>query len=89
MDFLAAMIRGAERDILGEVDIAGHGTRRLKTEVWSAVQIPDMSQNDQAEVISEVQNMETITNTLSQDIHADEVQELRQSILRKAFAGEL
>jgi type I restriction enzyme S subunit len=38
-EYLATMVRGAERDLLSKVDIAGHGTRRLRTEVWAATAI--------------------------------------------------
>ncbi|MEW6406832.1 MAG: restriction endonuclease subunit S, partial [Chloroflexota bacterium] len=89
VDFLAAMVRGAERDLLAQVEIAGHGTRRLKTEVWSAAPIPNLSEDEQAAVIAEVQNMEAVADELSNKIDFEEVSMLRESILRKAFNGEL
>jgi len=89
VDFLAAMIRGAERDLLAQVEIAGHGTRRLQTDVWSSARIPALSDDEQASVIAEVQNMERMADALAANINSEGVGSLRESILRKAFAGGL
>jgi type I restriction enzyme S subunit len=89
VDFLAAMLRGSERELLSKVEVAGHGTRRLQTAHWSALPVPIVSEQDQAAIVSEIQNMEAVADALIRDVELDEIHLLRESILRKAFAGEL
>lgn len=87
--FLAMMLRGAERRILRKIDIAGHGTRRLQTEHWKSLPIPELSLDEQEAIVAKVESVESAVDALTGDINAPEVSQLRESILRKAFAGEL
>jgi type I restriction enzyme S subunit len=89
VDYLATMVRGAERRLLGKIEVAGHGTRRLQAEHWSSLPIPILDIDEQHAVISKAQEVETAADTLLGDIALDEVSQLRDSILRKAFAREL
>ena len=89
VDFLATMLRGAERRLLGAIDIAGHGTRRLKTEIWSAIPIPDLDLAAQLEVVESTAEMEALSDQLVDNITGEELFSLRNSILHKAFSDEL
>ena len=89
VEFLATMIRGAERVLLSKIEVAGHGTRRLQTGHWTSLPIPDISLKKQAEVVLMVQDMERTVDALSKQVNSDEITQLRESILRKAFSGEL
>jgi type I restriction enzyme S subunit len=89
VDFLATMVRGAERRLLGKIEIAGHGTCRLQTEHWSSIPIPKISIPEQEEVLAKVASVESAADALRTDVSMEEVSLLRESILRKAFAGEL
>ena len=89
VDFLATMLRGSERELLSKFEVADHGTRRLQTAHWIALPVPIVSEQDQAAIVSEVQKMEAVTDALIKDVELDEIHHLRESILRKAFSGEL
>ena len=89
VDYLATMVRGAERRLLGKIEVAGHGTRRLQTEHWSSLPIPILNNEEQLALISKVQEVEAAADALLGDVTSDEVSQLSDSILRKAFSGEL
>jgi type I restriction enzyme S subunit len=89
VEYIAAMMRGAESDLLQRVEVAGHGTRRLQTEVWSKFPIPVLPFSQQQSVIEKTAEMEFIVDSLVSEVPSAEVGLLRESILRKAFAGEL
>lgn len=50
-DYLAAMIRGAENEILAMVDFSGHGVHRMETKKWSSFPIPVPSLADQRRLL--------------------------------------
>jgi len=89
VDYLATMLRGAEQRLLQKIEIAGHGTRRLQTEHWTSLPIPDLSPDEQEAIVGKVQSVEADSDAMLSEISSDEVSLLRDSILRKAFAGEL
>jgi len=89
VDFLATMLRGAERAILSRCEVAGHGTRRLRTEIWQSIRIPSLDRKEQTAVIDQARAMERLADELNDKVSGEEVGLLRRSILRKAFAGEL
>jgi type I restriction enzyme S subunit len=89
VDYLAAMLKGAERQVLSRIEVAGHGTRRLQTEHWISIQIPNLKQDEQEAVLDKVRHIEQLSDTLSELTNSQSINEIRESILRKAFAGEL
>ena len=89
VEYIAAMLRGAEPDLLHSVEVAGHGTRRLQTEHWQALPIPALSKTKQREVVSMVCEVEATVDMLRDSCPSKEVRQLREAVLRKAFAGEL
>lgn len=88
VEYLATMLRGAERRLLGKIEIAGHGTRRLQTEHWSSLPIPVLNREEQVAIINKVQEVEAAADALLGDVSLDKVSKLSDSILSKAFAGE-
>jgi type I restriction enzyme S subunit len=89
VDFLAAMLRGAERLLLKKIEIAGHGTCRLKTEDWASLPIPIMPLEKQSDIVQKVREVERIMDSVNENVSTDEISSIRDAILRKAFAGEL
>lgn len=89
VEFIAAMLRGAEPDLLHSVEVAGHGTRRLQTEHWQALPIPALPAKKQREVVSMVRGIEGEVDMLRDSCPTKEVGQLREAVLRRAFAGEL
>jgi type I restriction enzyme S subunit len=89
VEYIAAMMRGAEPDLLHSVEVAGHGTRRLQTEHWQALPIPALPAKKQREVVAMVREIEATVDMLRDSCPLKEVGQLREAVLRKAFAGEL
>lgn len=80
--YLATMMRGAERELLNMVDVAGHGTCKLTTERWSELRIPLPSINDQRRIVARTreltQRAEEVRNTARE-------REAQLDILLQAF----
>ena len=89
VDYIAAMLRGAESELLGSVEIAGHGTRRLQTARWENLPIPLLSLDEQSEIVDRVEEFERQVAILHESSPNQEVAILRESILQKAFAGDI
>jgi type I restriction enzyme S subunit len=89
VDFLATMLRGAEKTLLAEVEIAGHGTCRLQQPHWSGVPIPVLSPAKRADVVAAAQAFESIADRLLTEMTLNERSAMRAAVLRKAFAGEM
>jgi type I restriction enzyme S subunit len=88
-DFLAAMIRGAEQQLLSKVEVAGHGTRRLQTQHWASLAIPVPPVAEQEKIIEEINAFENSISQLKKDVSGKDPALLRDSVLQKAFAGKL
>lgn len=89
VDYVATMLRGAEQSLLSKIEIAGHGTRRLQTENWVALPIPNITESEQTAIVDKVKRMESTVDALQKTIDSEEVEQLRESILHQAFSGEL
>jgi type I restriction enzyme S subunit len=88
-EYISYMIRGAEPILLRAVEIAGHGTRRLRTETWTNLQIPILAKSAESLLVERLTMIERISRKISNALNWDRYQLLTQSILKKAFAGEL
>ena len=90
-DFLAFMLMGAAPDLLDAVNTAGHGTKRLTTETLLATPIPVPTLDVQERVARSLFGAAEASRQLLQHQRAQAEQEaqLTQSILARAFAGEL
>ena len=89
--FLAHMLAGAEDELLGRVEIAGHGTCKLESQAWGSLPVPRPPRSIQEEVVGKLDALA---------VKADELQRLQREVeaelvaftpalLAKAFRGEL
>jgi type I restriction enzyme, S subunit len=90
-EYLAYMLRAAEQDILERVEIAGHGTRRLRTEVLTDFQLPLPPLLEQQRIVAYLSGLHARVDTLQRMQAASEVEldALLPAVLNKAFKGEL
>jgi type I restriction enzyme, S subunit len=88
-EFISFMMSGGSNDLLNKVEIAGHGTRRLKTEIWRELPIPQLSEKEQKLVCENLSMIVQFADKLNGILLSEEEEMLRTSILRKAFAGTL
>lgn len=87
-DFLAAMLLGASATLLRQVEIAGHGTRRLQTEKWTDLPIP-IPGKAESRLIAEFQKVRDAAREIIANSSSSQISQLRSAILREAFAGRL
>ena len=90
-DYLAEMLWGANELLLGMVETAGHGTKKLETSRWStlAIPIPDTATQHRVtnflqafeKKLSEVEHLQRETSEALNNFHS--------ALLAKAFRGEL
>jgi type I restriction enzyme, S subunit len=90
-EYLAYVLSGASRQLLAQVEIAGHGTRRMKTETWQGLLIPLPAPFEQRRIAARVREALDYVDEMRR-LHEEALKETRalhSKILRKAFAGEL
>lgn len=87
-EFIAFMLRGAASRLLDQVEVAGHGTRRLQTEKWIKLPIPMVGEQE-ADLLEEFEHVRSSAINLFENLQIDEEATLREFILREAFAGNL
>ena len=90
-DYLAHMLWGANDILLGRIETAGHGTKKLETPAWSNLDIPLPDIAKQEAVIKELtafQEKLTELESLQAETAAD-LEDFQSSLLAKAFRGEL
>jgi len=90
-EFLASMMRGAEKILLGLVEVAGHGTRKLETDRWGSLPIPVPPENIQREVVRDLNLMQAKAQDLARmqtDMNTELVS-FTPALLAKAFRGEV
>lgn len=78
-EYLAYMIAGATPNLLPKVDIAGHGTRRLATDVWANLELRVPSRTEQRRIVARIQEILGCV---------DEIKRLRRAAKREAQALE-
>lgn len=90
-EYLGYILRARSPEILQKVEIAGHGTRRLKTETLNQVVIPFLDKNHQRRIVEYLNNIQSEINRMLEliDQDATTLGLLEQSILERAFRGEL
>ena len=90
-EYIGYILRARAPEILGRVEIAGHGTRRLKTDTLKSITIPHLSRDEQQRVVSYLNSIQSdltsVLELISQDSNTLDL--LEQSILERAFRGEL
>jgi type I restriction enzyme S subunit len=90
-DYLAYVLRARASSILQQVEIAAHGTRRLKTETLQQVRIPCIPVSSQRQVVAHLDSVRDEVNEMSRLVESDTglVEQVEQSILEHAFQGKL
>lgn len=90
-EYLGYILRARASSVLQQVETAAHGTRRLKTDTLMRVIVPALSKSDQVRVVeyfNSIQHeVDEILKLLDQDANLLDL--LEQSILERAFRGEL
>lgn len=87
-EYLAFMLKAASPKLLRKVNIAGHGTRRLNTEDWIDLPIPDVG-TSQSTIVERLERFRSAAQELLAAQRKLDTSALRNAILRQAFAGEL
>lgn len=90
-EFLAWMLRGAERRILDGVETSGHGTKRLPPGILERLPIPVLDATEQAAVCREMRAKTATTEVIAARVEQSdrEIALLRDRVLNSAFAGAL
>lgn len=85
-EYLGHMLKALESELLQKVETAGHGTGRLATDVWRALQIPVPPLTEQARIVGRISELMD---------RVDEVMRLRRgarretSVLSNAALGDV
>jgi type I restriction enzyme S subunit len=89
--FLAHMLAGAEDELLGRVEVAGHGTCKLESDAWGSLPIPRPPRPIQEEVVRKLDSLAVKANELQLLQHEVEAElaAFVPALLAKAFRGEL
>lgn len=89
--YLGYVLRGLTQKVLDRVETAAHGTKRLKTPVLEALEIPLPSKPEQDRITAYLDSVQTQVQAM-QELQTQDGQALElveQAILDKAFRGEL
>jgi type I restriction enzyme S subunit len=90
-EYLAYILCARASSILREVEIAAHGTRRLKTNTLMQVVVPDIPKASQQRTVAYLDSIRSAVNDMQRILEQDAklLDQLEQSILQRAFRGEL
>jgi type I restriction enzyme S subunit len=90
-DFLAHMLCGAGEELKGRVEVAGHGTCKLETDVWGSLPIPVPGNDVQRSVADKIDELWAKAGELGrlQAETAALLDSFTPALLAKAFRGEL
>lgn len=90
-EFIAYMLKGSEQDVLAKVETAAHGTRRLRTEILTALPIPVPPLAQQRRIVAYLDAVRAKAQTLLrlEEETQQELDALMPSALDRAFRGEL
>lgn len=90
-EYLGYVLRARAREVLPLVETAAHGTRRLKSETFESVAIPDTPLPAQEQLVSYLDTVQAEAQEMCrlQAHDAELLDQLEQSILERAFRGEL
>jgi type I restriction enzyme S subunit len=64
-EYLAYMLGGASHELLARVEVAGHGTRRLKSESWQQLLVPVPAAAEQRRIVARVREALDRVNELA------------------------
>lgn len=90
-EYLGYILKGLEREVLDRVEIAAHGTRRLRSTTLESLQIPVPPLPEQQRIVAYLDGVAESVRSLKhrQEETDAELKRLEQSILDRALRGEL
>lgn len=90
-EYLGYILRARAPSILQQVETAAHGTRRLKTDTLKKVTVPIISISAQRRIIEYLDFFQFSVHEMEKVMKQDSqlLEQLEQSILEKAFRGQL
>lgn len=90
-EYLGYVLRARAPSILRQVEMAAHGTRKLKTDTLMQVVVPCISKNEQRKIVEYLNSVQLDVNEMQKLIKQDAkmIDQLEQSILEQAFKGKL
>jgi type I restriction enzyme, S subunit len=90
-EYLGYVLKGLEHQVLGQVETAAHGTRRLRTSTMESLKVPTPSLSEQHRIVTYLDSVRQQAAALkrAQEDTEAELRRLEQAILDRAFRGEL
>ena len=90
-DFLAWLLRGSSDESLQRLDEAGHGTKALRMDTWSSMQLPTPPIDEQTEIVrfieTEVARLDALTAEATRGIAL--LKERRSALISAAVTGKI
>ena len=90
-EYLGYVFKGLEQQVLGQVETAAHGTKRLRTSTIESLDVPVPPLADQRSIVAYLDSVQAQAAALkrAQEDTDAELRRLEQAILDRAFRGEL
>jgi type I restriction enzyme S subunit len=91
VDFLAWLLRGTSGETLGRIDEAAHGTKVLRIDAWTSIELPIPPIDEQRLIVSNVVDQLAQLNSLTADAQCaiDLLQERRTALISAAVTGQI
>ncbi|KVR83751.1 hypothetical protein WK27_20390 [Burkholderia vietnamiensis] len=89
--FLALLLRGSEGESLQRLDEAGHGTKALRMDAWTSMQLPIPPLDEQADIAKFVEQEITKLDGLKAEAARaiDLLKERRSALISAAVTGKI
>ncbi len=90
-EFFVSLLTGVKKEILGLVELAGHGTCCLRTDSWNAFEIPLPPVGEQSEIIDFLKRQLIGQNSLLQrtEREIDLIREYRTRLIADVVTGKV
>jgi type I restriction enzyme S subunit len=91
VDFLAWLLRGTSRETLGRIDEAAHGTKVLRIEAWTSMELPLPPIDEQRQIVSyllgQLEKLDLLTDQAECAVTL--LQERRTALISAAVTGQI
>src|SRR5262249_34692625 len=84
-EFLAFMLKGATALLLSRVEVAAHGTRRLRTEKLTSLPIPVPPPDTQQKIVDKLLEAQSTADSAFMQLAENQTGDIKESILRQAL----
>ena len=90
-EYVGYILRARAPSVLQQVEMAAHGTRRLKTDTLKQIIVPNISKNAQRKIVEYFNCVQSDVDEMKTRLERDTtlLAQLEQSILEQAFVGKL